>query len=225
MSPRRRGSNDLGRGAARPLQFRQDNRIFYVVAEGETEYDYFSRVNQKYGQGHSFFIRTPADPIKRHGLKPPDVVSEAATAVRDSDIHEVWGIFDHDGRSDIDQAYAGAKKVDVRVALSHPAFELWLLLHFQEFSPATQGGSNKVVIEKLQRAHPSFANYAGRDGNKHINAEQFEALTEDDRIRMAAARARRLSRSFTTETPANRDPSTEVYLLVESLGIIPGSVL
>jgi hypothetical protein len=137
--------------------------------------------------------------------------------VGDSDINEVWGLFDHDGRSNIDQVCARAKRLGVKVALSHPAFELWLLLHFQDFSPAKQDGSNAVVMEKLRNAHPAFAEY--RDGNKRINLERFEALNDDDRIRMAVARARRLSNSFTYETPSNRDPSTDVYLLIESLGI------
>jgi hypothetical protein len=224
LSPnRRRGSGNLSRGAARPQQFRRGNRIFYVVAEGETEYDYFDHINREYGQDREFFIRTPAAPVRRNGLKPSDVVTEAATVVRDTDIHEVWGLFDHDGRPDIDQVYARAKRRDIKVALSHPAFELWLLLHFQDFSPATQGGSNADIMKKLRNAHPAFADYP--DDNKHINLERFKALTEDDRIRMAVTRARRLSSSFITETPSNRDPSTDVYLLVESLGIIPGSAL
>ena len=219
MSPYRRGGGTLSRAAARPQRYRRGNRIFYVVAEGEgTEYDYFDHINREYGPDRRFVIRTPAASVQRNGLQPSRVVTEAAVVLGDSDINEVWGLFDHDRRPDIDQVCARARRLDIKVALSHPAFELWLLLHFQDFSPAKQDGSNTVVMEKLRNAHPAFADY--RDGNKRINLERFEALNEDERIRKAVTRARSLSDSFTRETPSNRDPSTDVYLLIQNLGIV-----
>ena len=205
----------MTRATSRPQDRRRGNRIFYAVAEGEgTEYDYLGHLNQFYGPDLRFLIRWPN---QRHGLSPSRVVDEADRVVGEPAI-EVWGLFDHDGRPDIDQVCARAKRQRVRVALSHPSFELWLLLHFQDFSPAAQDGSNNVIMERLRAAHPAFADY--RDGNKRIDARRFEALREDDKIRRAVDRARRLSSRFTHQTPSNRDPSTDVYLLVERLGIV-----
>lgn len=205
----------MTRATSRPRDRRRGNRIFYAVAEGEgTEYDYLGHLNQSYGSDLRFLIRWPN---QRRGLSPSQVVEEAASVAGEPGI-EVWGMFDHDGRSDIDQVSARAKRLGVKVALSHPSFELWLLLHFQDFSPAAQGGSNSVIMERLRAAHPAFADY--RDGNKRIDARRFQALCEDDNIRAAVDRARRLSSHFTYQTPSNRDPSTDVYLLIESLGIV-----
>jgi hypothetical protein len=220
VSPYRRGGEVLRRGSSRPPSQRRGNRIFYVVAEGEgTEYDYLDHLNRDYGPDLGFLIRTPPVSTQRNGLAPSRVVTEAARLVGEPGINEVWGLFDHDGRPDIDHVCARARRQHVKVALSHPAFELWLLLHFQDFSPAAQRGSNSVIMERLRAAHPAFADY--RDGNKRIDVRRFEALREDDRIRRAVDRARRLSSQFTYQTPNNRDPSTDVHLLIESLGIAP----
>ena len=205
----------MTRATSRPQDRRRGNRIFYTAAEGEgTEYDYLGHLNQFYGPDLRFLIRWPN---QRRGLSPSQVVDDAARVVGESGV-EVWGLFDHDGRPDIDQVCARAKRLRVKVALSHPSFELWLLLHFQDFSPAAQGGSNNVIMERLRAAHPAFAYY--RDGNKRIDARRFQALCEDDNIRRAVDRARRLSSHFTYQTPSNRDPSTDVHLLIESLGIV-----
>lgn len=215
MSPSSRVRGVRGRGVSRPPDRRRGNRVFYVVAEGEgTEYDYLGHLNTYYGSDLRFLIRWPT---QRRGLSPSQVIDEAARAVGEPGI-QVWGLFDHDGRSDIDQVCARARRQNISVALSHPSFELWLLLHFQDFT-AAQGGLNKVVLERLRAGHPAFADY--REGSKRINLRRFEALREDDRILKATDRARRLSNQFTNQTPSNRDPSTDVYLLIERLGIVP----
>jgi RloB-like protein len=214
LSPYRRGSEILGRGTSRPPEQRRGNRIIYAVAEGEgTEYDYLGHLNRVYGSDLKFLIRMPT---QRRGLSPSQVVSEASRAVREPGV-EGWALFDHDGRSDIDQVCSQAKRQNVKVGLSHPCFELWLLLHFQDFSPA-QHGSNQVLMQRLRAAHPAFADY-GRRGTKRIYLARFEALCENDGVHMAIIRAKRLASCFTNETPANRDPSTDVYLLLERLGI------
>jgi hypothetical protein len=203
------------RATPRPQDRRRGNRIFYAVAEGEgTEYDYLGHLNQFYGSDLRFIIRSPN---QRRGLAPSHVVDETGRVAGEPGI-EVWALFDHDGRPDIDQVCARARRQRVRVALSHPSFELWPLLHFQDFSPAAQGGSNDVIMERLRTVHPAFAAY--REGSKRIDARRFEALREDDNIRRAVDRARRLSNHFSHETPSNRDPSTDVHLLIERLGIV-----
>ncbi|MGH4014458.1 MAG: RloB family protein [Pseudonocardiaceae bacterium] len=78
-------------------------------------------------------IKTPRPATQRDGLPPSCVVDEACHGLAEPGIDEVWGLFDHDGRMDIDQVCSRAKREQVKVALSHPFFDLWLLLHFQDF--------------------------------------------------------------------------------------------
>jgi RloB-like protein len=214
LSRYRRGG-EVTRATSRPQDRRRGNRIFYAVAEGEgTEYDYLGYLNQFYGSELRFLIRSPS---QRHGLSPSRVVDEAGRAIGEPGV-EAWALFDHDGRPNIDQVCARASRQRIKVALSHPSFELWLLLHFQDFAPAAQGGSNNVIMERLRAAHPAFANY--RDGNKRIDARRFDALNESGNIRRAVERSRRLASDFIHETASNRDPATDVHLLIERLGIV-----
>jgi hypothetical protein len=186
-----------------------------VVAEGEgTEYDYLGRLNIFYGEDLRFLIRMAS---QRRGLSASQVVDEASQVAGEPGI-KVWALFDHDGRPDIDQVCARARRHGIYVALSHPSFELWLLLHFRDFPPAAQSGQNRVIMEGLRAADHAFADY--RDGNKRIDERRFEALRQGDGIRKAVERARRLASSYTFQTPSNQDPSTGVHLLIERLGIV-----
>lgn len=221
MSRRRRGSAELGRAGSRSLEHRIGNSIFYVVAEGEgTEYDYLNWLNTTYGSTLKFFIRMPQSAVRRNGLTPSRVVEHARRLSDEPAIKQVWGLFDHDGRGDIDQICLREKPDRVNLVLSHPSFELWLLLHLREFTPGDrQYGRNGLIIDKLRSAHQAFADY-GKHG-KRIDAARFAALTECNGVHNAVRRARSLSRHVARETPSQRDPSTEMYLLIEALGIAP----
>jgi len=215
---RYRRGGQLLRSSPRPQGQRQGNRVFYVVAEGEaTEYDYLRHLNRTYGLDQRFLIQTHN---QRRGLAASQVVDRACEAIErlGPDGVEVWALFDHDGQRDIDQASARAQRNGVHPALSHPSFELWLLLHFQDFSPAAQNGSNNIIIEKLRAVHPAFAGY--REGSKHIDERRFESLRQANGLRKATERARKLSATFANEVPSRQDPSTGVYRLVDSLGVV-----
>lgn len=43
---------------------------------------------------------------------------------------QVWCVFDRDHHANIDQALDMAKANSIKIALSTPCFEVWLLLHF-----------------------------------------------------------------------------------------------
>ena len=95
---------------------------------------------------------------------------------------------------------------------------------FRTSRPAAQGGSNKAIIDKLQRANSAFGDY-GDDNRAH----QPRTIRSLDRGLGGSVWPWRgpegLSGNFTSQTPSNRDPSTDVHLLIESLGIVPGSAL
>lgn len=189
-----------------------------MVAEGQgTEYDYLDHLNRAFGPDLGFLIGVPS---QRRGLSASQVVDQACRAVGDPDLErdEVWALFDHDGRRDIDEVIARARRHGVQATLSHPSFELWLLLHFQDFAPAAQHGSNLVIMKKLRAAHDAFAEYD--DGDKRITDRRFDALQQNDGIGKAVGRARQLSGNFTSSAPSGRDPSTDMHLLIEQLGIV-----
>ena len=160
----------------------------------------------------------PPPAVRRNGLTPSRIVERACGVADEPAIKQVWGVFDHDGRKEIDQVCSRQRPDRVKIALSHPSFELWLLLHFQDFPPIAQRGSSESIIKKLRAAHWAFADY--KKGDERIGATRFAALMEGGGIEDAVRRARAVSSHFSSETPSHRDPSTDMYLLIEALGIV-----
>jgi hypothetical protein len=227
---------------------RSPARVIYVVAEGEvTEPDYCTALNNHLKGSHQFYINTRYS--RKNGLHPLEVAEGAVTIASDprerwdnGPVHEVWALFDRDQHTDVRAAFArieghnaevpakGYK--EVQIGFSHPSFDLWLLLHFQQLS-SPQGGSSAQVHQKL-RTYPAFGRFAsGTAGSKAITADMAEQLLTPGRIESAVRNARALVRSCPTGScsltgghvdgcdPLFRDPSTDVWRLVQSLGIAP----
>lgn len=237
MSPRdaRRGTRARGVQARRNAAPRDERRVVYIVAEGErTEPEYLGHVDERYGRRHGFHFVFPG---KGTGGRTPsqvvDLAKESGKRANTDDI-EIWALFDCDQWPDILQAFSSARKAGIRVAFSHPAFDLWLLLHFQQFT-ARQGGDNTRAIRELRRK-PAFADYDHGKGGKGVTSAQFDALEADDGIAWAVKNARKLDDNCPSGCcsgrdpkeeghppgrcdPTHRDPSTSVWRLIEGLGI------
>jgi hypothetical protein len=119
-------------------------REFYVVVEGEvTERDYLGLLYAEHGERGRFAIHAITE---RGGMKPLEVVQRAVEQLHDlaqapggdRDITEgrvqVWALFDRDQHPCVPQAFAEAGPTEVHLAFSHPSFDLWLLLHFQNMT-------------------------------------------------------------------------------------------
>ncbi|MFD0886602.1 RloB family protein [Streptosporangium algeriense] len=222
-----------------------------MACEGEaTEPDYLDYLNERFGDGDGRGRRPfRIQPVSRRNGRTPSGIVEAACQAAGED--EAWALFDRDQWKDIPQAVEAAARGRVEMALSHPSFDLWLLLHFQAFGGA-QSGSGKLVVEKLRQARgaDAFREY-DRKGDKSVRGARREALK--DRESKAVAHARSLVASCAhgacdpgrAETaPAGaaertvssqewaarsghavdcqvlrRDPSTDVWRLLVSLGI------
>lgn len=250
MSPDRSRRTRPARGksliAERPP--RSPARIVYVVAEVEvTEPDYCTALNNHCKDEHQFYINTRYS--RKNGLHPLEVAEEAITIASDprergdnGPVHEVWALFDRDQHADVREAFARIKdhnaeaptkgRKNVQIGFSHPSFDLWLLLHFQQLNNP-QNGSSAQVHQKL-RDYPAFERFAsGTAGSKAITADRAEQLLTPERIESAVRNARALVRHCPTGNcsstgghadgcdPLYRDPSTDVWRLVQSLGIAP----
>jgi len=214
-----------------------------VVAEGEvTEYDYCTALSNAFAERLGFRIDIPAFHIRRNGLTPIEVADHALTVAvgtedghsrsasgPSSTIREIWALFDRDQHPRIPEAFAKLAGCDrIRVAFSHPSFDLWLLLHFTAVSDA-QGGSSEQVHARL-RNYPGFAGFGSRD--KRITEARAAELMKPDRIATAVRNAKTLVRHCPTGccsaltghaahcNPLRRDPSTDVWHLIEGLGIL-----
>lgn len=110
---------------------------FLIVCEGtKTEPGYFSHLRQS--------SRLPIDLVIEGGRTPKALVQKAVELKRraeaearryhDSSLKfdEVWCVFDVDEHPFVPEAQQQARDNSIRVAISNPCFELWVLLHFQE---------------------------------------------------------------------------------------------
>jgi hypothetical protein len=178
------------------------------------------------GADLGFFIHVLA---KRNGMPPSKVVARALerrSEIADGeDQVQLWALFDRDQHPDVVQAMRVARTGGVRVAFSHPSFDLWLLLHFADLSGA-QSGSSRIVHAKLRRC-PGFATFDVHN-DKSVSGARAQAL--NGQLSVAVKRAKRLTDACPTGEcsaadghaehydPLRRDPSTDVWQLLLELG-------
>lgn len=130
-------------------------------------------------------------------------------------IDEVWAVFDRDSFPDqnFNNAIAKGQETGVQCAWSNEAFELWYLLHFQNFENAMPRQKHKKLLERelSQRMGKPFI-YAKNSESMFILLQQHGKVDE------AIKRAKRLEHQFAGRTDyANHNPCTLVYALVERL--------
>jgi hypothetical protein len=125
---------------------------------------------------------------------------------------EVWLLIDHDGRDHnvLSSVLAQAGKDGVRVAFSHPCFELWRLLHLKPVSGTFSG----VCGHAARRLPSEFSTIPG--GIKYVIPEQIQG-----RYEQARKRALEMNAQHDAEAPLpSRDPYTNVHQFVaEGMGV------
>lgn len=137
------------RSGRRP-PFREPRLRLLVVCGGQrTEPDYF--------RGLKGYLRNPAVQIrlKAKVCAPRELVEHARTIAPagGDEFDEVWCVVDSD-EFDLEPAAALAAKLDVRLAVSNPCFELWLLLHHQDCTAALCDA--KAVLRQLRKQVPGY---------------------------------------------------------------------
>ncbi|WP_340560327.1 RloB family protein [Streptomyces sp. GSL17-111] len=168
--------------------------MIYVATEGEkTERDYIALLNKHYGEREGQKFRLKHCNAGR-GLRPTETVDLVIATAADPD-DEKWALFDRDSEDqrddDIPEAMRKAAATGVQVALSHPSFELWLLLHFQQFT-SQEGGRNSTVLDRL-RAHrdaKGFQDYDQQSGDrgKGLGGQRGNSLVGRERAAVRNAR-------------------------------------
>ncbi|MFF3439612.1 RloB family protein [Streptosporangium sp. NPDC002721] len=205
------------------------------MCEGETEGDYLGLLEEKFGKEMRFHI----NPYTRaEGFKPLDAVERAIEERKRlyrTDRENVWVMIDRDEHVDIERAVVLARKNKIKVAFSHPSFDLWLWLHFAPGRPTGQGGNSSYLVSKLQGV-TGFEGYAPKRDKRLLAPVRRDALSAG--ISQAIKLARKLDADCENglcgpdrvaadgrHEPHHescpilkRDPSTGVYVMLESLG-------
>ena len=185
-------------------------RRFVVFCEGKnTEPGYFFAIRRRY-EGAVLEVRP--------GVGVPLTVAKAAAAYLKAgssrgrrrgrsafESHdEVWAVFDRDEHPNFDAAVDLCERSGVHIGLSNPCFELWLVLHHQEYN---RPESTDVIQSILSKLHPEY-------DRRHSKTLDFGSLV--GRVVQAEDRAMRQLDLRASVNDRYGNPSTSVGRLTRA---------
>lgn len=118
---------------------------------------------------------------------------------------EVWAVFDRDEHPRFDEAVALCQEQGVGVARSNPCFELWLIMHDEDFD---KPDGRHAVQAHLQKLRPEY----DKKGPKKPDSSALVAKVEEAEARAKAQLLRRAKE----RSPYGR-PSTTVGHLTQAI--------
>lgn len=118
---------------------------------------------------------------------------------------EIWAVFDRDEHEHYEQAIAQCSASGVNIARSNPCFEVWIILHFQDYHRPDNRHDVQRILEELC---PEY------DRNRGKTAD-FSSIVL--RVRDAEERAERQLKCRSDEGDEYNAPSTTVFHLTRSI--------
>lgn len=207
----------------RPIRHRKYEYLFLIVCEDQSTEPYYFGTFQQQIPPETLYLR----PVGA-GLDPLGVV-ERARAERDAlaeefrrTVDETWVVFDKDDADQVPgktarfhEALEQAATESFRLAFSNEVFELWLLLHLTDVSPAAPLPRADIYaqLEQELRKHAAFSSFQYAHGKKDV----VDAVLQAGDELVARQRAEALATAHAGRPLLAANPSTQVHLLVKSL--------
>lgn len=184
---------------------REPKPRFLLVCEG-------TRTEPSYLNGMRHLWRSLIELEISPGGTPKTLVERAVNLKREAEreakkdtnaqYDEVWCVFDIDEHPFVREAKQQAEANDIKVAISNPCFELWILLHFQD----QRAYIERDCVQHLCHRHlPKYE-------KKTVPCERLLPLYDD-----AVDRARKLDDWQIEQGRAEGNPSTGVYRLMKRI--------
>ncbi len=194
------------RRQGRRAPFLDPKPIILVVSEGEvTEPEYIRGLQRACRNPRVTIEVAPehGDPkfLVEHAKRYKEQARTKADQEGDDNLayDSVWCVFDRDEHPRFGEALEMARDNGIRLAISNPCVELWLLLHFRE-SPGAQPRARIRVM--LSRYVPTY--------DKHVDYATYSAG-----YTQAVARASKMDQDAEAANESHRNPTTGVYRLTE----------
>ena len=195
----RKGSRRRGIRKRRIKTREQKPTILIVCEGGKTEPNYFN----------AFPVTSLEVHVEGTGFNTISLVNKAINFSKKRSYDQVWCVFDKDDfpKQDFNNAIQKMEDKGKRFhcAYSNESFELWYLLHFSYYIAASNRKAYcKLLSDSLQQEY-----------QKNCKTMYDDLLEkQQDAIR----NAKNLLNQYDDSTPpADKNPSTTVYLLVEEL--------
>lgn len=198
-----RRARSLSSLARKPGNRRPRKCILIVCGGTETEPNYFNALRRE------LRLSTVEVVVKGRRHDPLKVIDYAvAQRTERNEIYfdETWCVLDVENPTEnplFNQSIDKARANQIKLAVSNPAFEYWLLLHFSETSQPFADASHLIVA--LRKYLPKYAK----------NADIFSAVFE--RTHAAIKRAKKLLYNHPDAGKQFPNPSTTVFLLITNL--------
>lgn len=199
------------RALKRKVATRPPRKTLVIFCEGEkTEPQYLLALKQE-----AFVTDAAAVDIRvetgRGGAVPPTLVTlataaRAKSAAEEAETDEFWCVFDVEwprNHPHLPEAIARGTANNIRLAISNPCFELWLILHHRNHGSWLD---NSAAVELRRQLDGST--------NKSLGAAKYMSLIEDA-VQRAAALDTRHQRDG-SEFPHN-NPSSGMHHLIASV--------
>lgn len=175
-----------------------------IFCEGEkSEPDYINGLKRLPGVRRNTAISIEIDPDQG---APLTLVEWAIDRIDDDEVDECWCVFDVEwpqNHPNLGRALQCARDHGIKLAVSNPCFELWLILHFEE----------QTAFLDTYQAERRSRHLEGRSG-KGIDAARYIPNRA-----IAVERAKSLTRRHAAnDTRFPRDnPSSTIYKLLEAI--------
>jgi hypothetical protein len=199
------------RSLKRKVATRQPRKTLVVFCEGEkTEPQYLLALRQEPLVKDAAAVDIQVE-TGRGGAAPLTLVTlaiaaRAKSAAEEAEIDEFWCVFDVEwprNHPHLREAIAKADANDIRLAISNPCFELWLILHYRNHGSWLD---NSAAVELRRQLDGST--------DKSLDAAKYMSLIEDA-VRHAARLDTRHQRDV-TKFPHN-NPSSGMHRLITSV--------
>jgi hypothetical protein len=170
---------------------REERPSFLILCEGKTERDYFAGMRSRRG---------PQIDVDMPEVDHLSVVREAVNR-QSAEYTAVWCVLDTELDEGLTAAMAAeAKQGAIRLCLSTPSFEVWLIMHLSDCTRPFQSANE--AKRRLKSVAPSW-----REGNTKFS--DFSKGVDD-----ACRRARRID---PTGEDVLKNPSSNAWKLVVDL--------
>lgn len=204
----RRGKERSNQSLRRGKPFRTPKKTILILCEGEkTEPQYFKALRQ---DKRLRTVKVDIIPGNKCGSDPVGMVDYALALVKrrkkaqEIPYDEIWLVFDDDGKKTSPIAIHKARQYKLHVAFSNPCFELWYILHYQQY----HSGCDRIQAQdKLKALCGGYV--------KSAEGMYIQLLPEQER---ASSRAKELRLWHKGNgQPETANPSTNVDELVNLL--------
>lgn len=201
-----------GTSLRRKKATRNPKRKFVLFSEGaNTERVYFEALERHFSNAliEVEFIGPAGAPVSIAQKVKERMVAlkreRKANSFAENDT--VWAVFDEDEHRHVKQSIAQCEAAGAAVAYSNPCFEVWLILHHQDFDKADD---RHQVQKRMKECDPKY----DPDGPKIPNCQQLMENIEAAEERAITLEIRRVEEG----SPLGR-PCSTVYKLTQAVRI------